>query len=520
MMALQTDQRAHAWLASIAVACFAPAGANAAEPAVLILAVGANQGLASERPLRFADRDAERYVATVAAVSAAPVVHREVLVDPTKAELRAALDRLGQAAQTTQGGARVHFYFSGHGDRASLHLAGERVSLTAVQRRIDGLPGQLRLAVIDACRSEDITLKGFERGPGFTVSVLKPTVRGTVVLNAASDGESAQESEDLQGAVFTQALLTGLRGAADVDGDRQVTLAELYRHAYRQTVLRSSMTAGNVMHPSVKLDLEGAGEVVLARIGDQRARITVPAETGARYVIFERTTASVIAEIWSDPRRDVPLPVAPGAYLITRRGPEGASAREIDLGPEEARLRPATFRSVDAALLARKGGALRLFTHELRGGFSGTYRLGLGYSGFVAWSFGSPRWRAGVVGRVGSATYSGDALDFVTLEAEGELRGLRRFGNLDAIIGLFGRNIRTEGTARDAAERQALGLPSETNETGLGFGPKVALRYRIPFGDRLDVGLEVAGTAVILREDTEWTARPEVFIDLSFGVEP
>ena len=69
-------------------------------------------------------------------------------------------------------------------------------------------------------------------------------VKGYAFLTSSSENEAAQESERLQGSFFTQALLTGLRGAADVSGDGQVTLGEAYQFAFAETLAQTTSTAG------------------------------------------------------------------------------------------------------------------------------------------------------------------------------------------------------------------------------------------------------------------------------------
>lgn len=54
---------------------------------------------------------------------------------------------------------------------------------------------------------------------------------GRVYITSSAAGERAQESDEIQGSVFTHYLLAGLRGAADDSGDRRVSLEEAYRFA-------------------------------------------------------------------------------------------------------------------------------------------------------------------------------------------------------------------------------------------------------------------------------------------------
>ena len=44
------------------------------------------------------------------------------------------------------------FYFSGHGDRDALHLAGDRVLVSELSAKLAEVPAGLRIAVTDACR--------------------------------------------------------------------------------------------------------------------------------------------------------------------------------------------------------------------------------------------------------------------------------------------------------------------------------------------------------------------------------
>lgn len=52
----------------------------------------------------------------------------------------------------------------------------------------------------------------------------------------------AHESDRLRSSFFSHHLITGLRGAADADGDERVALSEAYDYAYRQTLRSSGQT--------------------------------------------------------------------------------------------------------------------------------------------------------------------------------------------------------------------------------------------------------------------------------------
>ncbi|MEL6188078.1 MAG: hypothetical protein AAFU79_25930, partial [Myxococcota bacterium] len=343
-------------------------------------------------------------------------------------------------------------------------------------------------------------------------------VSGTVLLRAASAGEAAQESSELGGAVFTHALLVGLRGAADVDADGRVSLSELYRHAYRQTVLRSSASPGEVMHPTVDIELAGAGELIVSQIRDTTASVLVPPARDRQYLLFARPSGALTGELWADPRRPVVLPLPPGRYLVHRRGQGRTGARELSLeAGQEISLEQGSFRDLPLALLVEKGGRLRLRTHELTVAAGAHYRLGLGQFGRLGWSFGSPQYRGAFGVGVGRSSYSGSNQSFETLELESELLFIYRVGAFDLAGGAFGRVLQVRGQAL-AAELLGPSLPTETSTWGAGFGPRLRGGWELLETGSVAVDLSLTGSLLAAPETSNgaesWTLRPEVGLEL------
>ena len=192
---------------------------------------------------------------------------------------------------------------------------------------------------------------------------------GVVTLRSSSEGEASQESQQLQGAVFTHYLTTGLKGAADFDEDKKISLNEAYTYAYRQTVNRSAAGPGNIMHPSVEYDVEGAGSLTLTRTEPETVHVILPRGKGIQYLIFAQPSGSVIAEIWSDPNRTIKVAMNSGRYLIQRRAGSRSGALELSARDGETQtLYDDDFQNVPMAVLTRKGGALRLVHNEVRVG--------------------------------------------------------------------------------------------------------------------------------------------------------
>jgi|GEM_PF-1002584 len=84
--------------------------------------------------------------------------------------------------------------------------------------------------------------------------------KGRVVLTASRAGEVSEERDDLGHGVFTYYLLEGLRGKADVDGDRLVTVDEAYSYLSSKV----PQATGQNQHPVKKGEIEG--QLFLGRI--------------------------------------------------------------------------------------------------------------------------------------------------------------------------------------------------------------------------------------------------------------
>ncbi len=244
--------------------CDAPAAASSPRHDYVI-AVGYNglpPGEASElAPLRFADDDSIAFSAFAA--ETARQVHLLTVPDaetqrrlgaslpqtrpPVVAELRRAVADVrsaidADARQETK--STVYVYYSGHGTagdaehEAALALAD--VPLTRAMLYDEVLAPLASANVhlfVDACHAEAVvrprdaeaqvvsTTDDDRRSYALTETLSRFPNTGAVV--AAARGAQAHEWEAYLGGVFTHELLSGLRGAADVNGDGRIEYSEL-----------------------------------------------------------------------------------------------------------------------------------------------------------------------------------------------------------------------------------------------------------------------------------------------------
>jgi hypothetical protein len=328
--------------------------------------VGENRGAADEQNLRYAEADAGRVAEVMSEIGGVRDENQIVLRGRTADQVRRALITLNERIRVDQRAghdAQLLFYYSGHGDADALHLAGTRLDLRELEALVRGSAAQIRILVIDACRSGAVTrVKGGSPAPPIALStVTELGGEGVIVLTASTSGEDAQESDQLAGSFFTHYLLSGLRGAADENGDQIVTVAEAFAHTREQTILASSRSLGGTQHPTFHYDLRGRADVALTDLGagKGRGRLTLPRD--ATYLVMRGSlTGTVVGEVGASAKRRT-LSLAPGEYAVRGRGREVLLEGLVAVVAErETVVDAGGLARTTYARLVRKGGAEHL----------------------------------------------------------------------------------------------------------------------------------------------------------------
>lgn len=492
----------------------------------LVVAVGSNAGLPGEATLRFAESDAERFAEVMVDLGGVATRDAVVLGAPSVARLEEALARIrDRALQSRTADQTVVFYFSGHGDDTNLHVGDAAWPIARLEGILADIPARTRLLVLDACRSGAGRGKGLGADAGFALDLRRPTgPAGTVTVRSSAAGEAAQESDELEGALFTHAFVSALRGAADRDGDRQVTFAEAYEYAYARTLQRSAASAGNVQHASMEAELSAEGPWVLSRLRGEAAALGVAPEADVQYLAFARPSGSFVAEFWSSPDRAVSVQLPPGRYLVQRRAAGRAGAAEVTLGLGARLLRPADFEVVEIGTLASKGGRVELRPHEfeLSGGFSADTDGGVG----PALRAGYGRRFAALVAEVAAAGHAHtrhSPTDFFREHAAGVTGTLSwrlPSGPVEVRLGagVDTRLVFQTIEPRDAERRAAGGYRAspESNVALLG-GPRAALSFGLEVQEGLSIRLTADGSALAFRRAGDLETRLEAGVVLGVG---
>ena len=471
-----------------------------ATPIRILVAAGASQGLAADRPLAHTQDDASGVRDVFTALGGVARESAIFVADATRASMLGALDRAeALARQHAPAEVTLLVYFSGHGDRDALHLRGERLLSADLSARVAAIPAAFRLTIIDACRTADASrAKGMQVGPGFAVSLAgNPSTTGAAWIFASADGEAAQESDEIGGAIFTHFWLAGLRGAADANGDRRVTFDEAFSYSYNQTLLRSARSGGVLQRPEAKLALSESSPFVLTDLPSERAELELPREADGLYLVYAVGAQSVVAELYSLADRAVRIALPPGRYIIQKRVGTRGSAVDVALIAGKTRaLVPGEFRAIEAVRLAQKGAlVVRPWSVEVVDTLLAGSEVDLADDVAVRLSR-HETWGASFGPFVGIAKRRTDSNDVTERTLGAELSGDRFFVVSPVMAFRLGIDFRAAWIAQtvrrnDAAHAILAGFPGESrfDAAALASGAHLGARFVVASPLYVDVGL-------------------------------
>jgi hypothetical protein len=456
----------------------------------LAIVVGASVGAPRDPALRFAVRDALRVAETLRDVAEVPRQDIALLLDSDAAQLRAAI-----AAARGRAGANtvLFFYYSGHAGADGLHLGADVVAWDELRALADAREVGLRLLFVDACNAGALA-----RPKGFTVKpapALPPeAARGSAVLAAAEWFEPAQESDSVRGSFFTDALISGLRGAADADGDQRVTLTELQGYTGRDVAARTAGDdAGSLQHPTYRFEVAGRGDIVLGHLRDADARVRLGSGVAGHVVVLERDSTYVVVDTEKRIGNELVFALPRGRYVVHVRARRSVGVADVTLPwGGEVIVQPTDLSPRSYQEFALKGEVMDVRRYQLRAGLAldtpplpgmGPLLLGLLSGGrkigVVALSL-----EAGA-GRRGFSTFD--------TQVTATVIELAAVAALERPVGVW--DLRIWGGVQDARIWQE--IAGAMNRVGWVPGAAVGASARLPLGSRtfLDGGLSGRVTA-------------------------
>jgi 3',5'-cyclic AMP phosphodiesterase CpdA len=285
--------------------------------------IGANNGGRDRVTLRYAVSDAKSVSNIFSVMGGIATEDNIILVEPSIREINRQFDNFERIAVQSRGNAQrteLIFYYSGHSDENGIFLNRERYSYRDLRQRINSIQADMRIVILDSCSSGAMTrIKGGVKTQPFLFDS-SVSAEGYAILTSSSADEVSQESDNIESSYFTHSLLAGLRGAADSVGDGRVTLNELYRFAYTETLARTETSAYGAQHPSYDIQITGSGDVVLTDIRETSASLLIAENITGRISIRD-SSDFLVAELTKVTLKPVELGLEPGLYtIILQRG--------------------------------------------------------------------------------------------------------------------------------------------------------------------------------------------------------
>ncbi len=301
----------------------------------LALLIGANDGGSGRVRLHYANSDADALAKVLRDIGGVRATDLIQLRDPTPDELEAAFDGISRRLRDSASeGERTQllFYYSGHSDEKGLLLGGERVDYAVLRKHVQSVPADVRIAILDSCASGAFTRsKGGTKRPPFLAGT-PSAVAGHAFLTSSSADEAAQESDRIGGSFFTHFLTTGLRGAADFDRDRHVTLTEAYRFAFEETLAHTESSRGGAQHAAYDIQLAGSGDLVMTDLRKPSATLVIAADVVGRLSVRDQAGRLAAELVKTKKTGPISLAVEPGKYQILVDQGDSRRRADVEIG--------------------------------------------------------------------------------------------------------------------------------------------------------------------------------------------
>jgi hypothetical protein len=194
-----------------AVLLFASPAAGQERFAVI---VGNDVGHPFRDPLHFAVKDADRMQRTLLEVGHFAPENVVVLRDQGIDAVRKALGTTESRIADARGAGRstlLFFYYSGHANEAGLELGRDELRYTELKDALTHSSARVRIAVVDACNSGELTdVRGRPIPAPFEVPLTSAdSEEGIAFISSTAIGEPAQESSAFGGGGLHEPLRCG-----------------------------------------------------------------------------------------------------------------------------------------------------------------------------------------------------------------------------------------------------------------------------------------------------------------------
>lgn len=280
--------------------------------------VGANNGGKDRVTLRYAVDDARALEEVLEEMGGLLPGDSHFLEEPDREKFFSEIEELTkdvEEARNTFRRVEVILYYSGHSDEESIFLGNSRVTYKEFRDIITSMNADVRIAILDSCASGALTLpKGVIKKSPFLMDTAYD-MKGYAFMTSSSASEAAQESGRLGRSYFTHNLISGMRGAADMNLDGRITLNEAYQFAFDGTLTQTEKTMAGPQHPNYHIEMSGTGDVVITEIRQSTAILVLNEDIDGKFYIHSKDNF-LIVELEKPSGRKISIGLNEGDYRI------------------------------------------------------------------------------------------------------------------------------------------------------------------------------------------------------------
>ena len=211
------------------------------------------------RNLNFSDDDAELMYKHLTSPTGGAIPKEQIrLLTNDKATIKnigAACFELFEKAEPQD---LIIFYFTGHGGPGAFYAHDGGFTHGALQEVVIGSKATKRLCIADACYSgswnahkTETKVRTDEEMKEVYYERLRSVSNGMALFMSSSKNQTSLELRDLKQGLFTYHFVEGLKGAADEDGDKVISIQELYFYT-KLVVARKSSALGSPQIPQLQ----------------------------------------------------------------------------------------------------------------------------------------------------------------------------------------------------------------------------------------------------------------------------
>lgn len=140
---------------------------------------------------------------------------------------------------------KIVFYFSGHGYPGGIAVYDGEMDYQTINDILASSSASAKICFVDACHAGSVN-----DVKDITTSYKSPSTGNILYLMSCRANEYSVETPWIGHGFFTQALLKGIRGKADSNSDKKVTVRELFTYVYND-VVHSTAKMEKQQHPQM-----------------------------------------------------------------------------------------------------------------------------------------------------------------------------------------------------------------------------------------------------------------------------